>query len=169
MALISLTLAKAWLRAGDAEDDTINDLISSVVSHMENKFGVIVDEQTDRTWTFDRFEPFMLLPGVPVDPDTVAVAYLDADGAEQALSDVRAVMSGHHVRLLPAIGSEWPATADGGAVITVTGNVGWADNAVPADVTTAARLALATWYDDRSAPFPDSAADLLEPYQLRRV
>lgn len=171
MALISLALAKAWLRVtNSAEDATIEGLIASVSSHMENEYGVIVDRVAEKIWTFDQFKSFMVLTGVPVDREGLVLTYIDPAGDEQVHAGVRATLFGKHVRLLPAIGASWPATAAGGAIITVTAAAGWVDDAdVPADVVTAARLGLATWYDDRTAPFPKSACELLEAYRLRRV
>ena len=169
MALLTLANAKLWLRvSGTSDDDTISDLVASIASHFAGAYGVIVDE-VETVWTFDRFLNLMLLPVTPVSAEGLVVTYLDGAGDEQTLSGFRTALSGHHLRLMPAIGECWPATLCEPATVTVTGQAGWAEDAVPGDVVVAARLLLARWYDNRDAEQPKGVADLLDHYRLQRV
>lgn len=169
MALISTADAKAYLRvSGSSEDSLIDGLVASIAAHFETFYGVVV-AQGARTWTFDQFQQLMMLRHTPVAAEGLSISYLDPAGAEQTVGDFRSVLVGRHRRILPAIGAAWPATAFAPGVVTITGQAGWAENQVPADIIVACKLALARWYDDRDADLPKGACDLLEPYRLRRV
>lgn len=169
MALISTADAKAYLRvSGSSEDSLIDGLVASIATHFETTYGVVIGQE-NRSWTFDQFQQLMVLTHTPVSAEGLAITYLDPTGAEQTVAEFRSVLLGRHRRILPAIGAAWPATAFAPGVVTVTGQAGWADAQVPADIVVAGKLALSRWYDNRDAELPKAACELLEPYRLRRV
>ncbi len=169
MAFISTEDAKAYLRvSGTREDGLIAGLVGAVARHFETVYGLVLGEQ-ERSWTFDCFARLMFIPVAPITVDSLSISYIDPAGTTQVLAGFRTVASGHHVRLMPEVGQAWPATAYGDAMVTVTGQAGWADGQVPADVVVAGKLMLARWYDNRDAEPPAGVAALLDGYRLLRV
>lgn len=180
--LITLEEAKAQLGMEPDEsvdDSLISGYIAAAQAHFESQFGIVVD-QGERSWSFDRFANLMIIPSTPVDRETIVIAYLDSAGASQAFADFRSVPMGKHVRLLPDIGSAWPATPCADGVVTVTATAGYAADAdnsdgVPDDLKVAARMLIAHWFENRESfgsgmsEMPMGVSALLAPYRLMRI
>lgn len=85
--ILSLEDAKAHLRFdGDAEDAYISDLILEAESYMDGRSGILGRCMVAQTWRYS-FEalPSIIPLGMP-DARSVAVTYLDEDGASQAVA-----------------------------------------------------------------------------------
>lgn len=181
--LITLEEAKEQLGmfADETEDEPLlESLIAAAAQHFESQYGIVADQVPDRSWSFDSFANWMVIPELPVVPDTVTISYLDGNGADQQVEGFRVRATGKFHRLLPGIAQSWPTPADAAEVITVAATVGYnADaelsDATPADIKVAARMTVAHWYNNREAfgagqsEIPMGAAALLSPYKLMRV
>lgn len=156
-----LTLAEArqHLRNEDQsyDDAYINLLIKAARVRAENDTGL-----SFQTQTFDLFlDAFPLedprgivVPGSPVQSVT-SITYTDTDGAEQTLdaSKYRVDSKSTPARITPAYSETWPATRQETNAITVriVAGFGIASTTIPEDLTTAIRLLLAHWYENREA------------------
>lgn len=183
--LLILDEARAHLgfeEGENADDQKVLDLIAGVVSTLDSQLGLVID-QAPRSWIFDRFEDLFILPGLPVVPESVVVSYLDSSGSSQVVAGVRVVSTGKFTRILPAIGSTWPAPADAAGVVTVSATVGYvaedvaaeSSDGVPADLKTVGKLLIGHWFENREAvgqkveAMPMGVQMLLDPYCRRRV
>jgi len=180
--LITLAEAKAQLNLEEDETDDdalIEGYIAGATAHFE-QWGIVVDRE-ERSWSFDRFGALMVIPATPVDPETVAVSYLDSLGVEQSLTEFRVVPIGkHHLQLLPAIGSDWPTAPAEDGVIMVTATAGFVavpgegdpptSAGMPEDLKVAAKIFVAHRYKNREGGDAAGAIEeLIDPYRLRRI
>lgn len=107
----------------------------------------------------------------------VSIAYDDADGVEQQLTDFRLV-DGSAPLLLPAYGSSWPvAQAEPGSV-RIGYTAGYSDaDGTPPDLDQAVLLLIGHYYQNREAvtgtevratptEMPLGVDELLEPYRI---
>ncbi|QIG80104.1 head-tail connector protein [Stakelama tenebrarum] len=179
---ISLDNAKFQLRleADDTSQDVyLADLIATAGKRIEKKTGFVCPQRIDEAFVFDGFEKELRLPLRPVDPDSIAIAYIDSSGETSSFADFRVFVRNGYTRIAPAFGKCWPATWCAPAVVTVTADVGFVDEddaAIPDDLKHAARLMLGSWYENReeavfgsARSLPDGAAALLEDERSRRV
>jgi uncharacterized phiE125 gp8 family phage protein len=173
---ITLADAKKQLVVLDEIDDgLIQDLVDAASKHAEARTGYVAENRAE-IFLFDRFTRHLELRLRPVDADSVALQYLDANGDLQSFTDIRVIVKNGTTRVVPAIGFCWPCVPCAEGVITVTADVGLgADEAAisaaaPANVKHAVRLCVGSWYDDREVgAVPQAAGDLLEDERARRV
>jgi uncharacterized phiE125 gp8 family phage protein len=118
------------------------------------------------TWvlTLDQFSDSIRLPWPRV--TTIdEVAYVDADGASQVLSDtLYSLDNASELQnwLLPAYDTTWPTTRDQANAVTVTYTAGWADaSAVPDGIKQFVKMMVGGMYHQISAvetaPMPMTA------------
>jgi uncharacterized phiE125 gp8 family phage protein len=173
---ISLADAKAHLVVEhDADDALIAGLIDAASAHAEARTGYVAETRTE-SFVFDRFGRELELRARPINADTIAVSYLDGTGELQPFTDFRAVQKHGTVRLVPAIGSCWPATACTPGAVTITADVGFGATEeagapdAPDGLKHAVRLCIGSWYLDREAgQIPAWVNPLLEDVRARRV
>lgn len=167
-----LTLAEAKLHCrvddgmGSVDDAWLTATIIAARQHAE---GRMQRSMIDSTFvlTLDAFSDAILLP-MPRVLLVTEVSYVDTDGATQALaSNLYSLDNASEFTnwLLPAYGTQWPATRDQANAVQITFRAGWADRAsVPESVKLWMKLAIGAWYDVRAgmdlAPLP------LQPYEL---
>jgi hypothetical protein len=130
--LVSLDEAKVALgESGSDRDELITSLILAAQAELDGPkgwVGISVAQQSVEV-RFDRFRDSMPLPAGPVRGD-VTVAYLDADGAEQTLSDtIYTPLSDD--RLVRTPNESWPSTYSREEAVTVSYDVGIVDEADP--------------------------------------
>lgn len=181
---ISLADAKAHLRVlHDDEDSTIQSMIDAASELIELESGYVAEEREAEVFAFDRFDRVLELRKRPVDPETIAIEYLDANGDAQSFTDFRTFTKLDTVRIVPAVGHVWPRALCGQGAVTVTATVGFGatDEAgaaeAPETVKHLVRLLVNFWFDNRGAAEngsvdPDlgnSIRMLFEPNLLRRV
>jgi uncharacterized phiE125 gp8 family phage protein len=173
---ITLADAKEHLVVLDETDDAlIQRLVDAASKHAEARSGYVAAIR-EEVFVFDRFARHLELRLRPVDADTVALTYLDGNGAPQSFTDIRVIVKNGTTRVLPAIGFCWPSVPCAEGVITVTADVGLAEDdaaisaATPDNIKHAVRLCVGSWYRDREVGAVPEAADLLlEDERARRV
>lgn len=173
---ISLADAKLHLRVdGPDEDSLIAALIAAAGVEVERTVGLVAPARP-HIFQFNCFAQFLELRLGPVDLDTIEISYLDLNGDQQSLADFRAVAQDGVVRILPAIGSSWPAAARAIGAISVTATVGYIVTeetgaaTAPAHVKHAVRLCVGSWFSDREAgSVPLAAIHLLNHDRNRRI
>jgi uncharacterized phiE125 gp8 family phage protein len=144
---VSVDEAKAHLRLSHDDDDAvIGPMIQAAVAYLDGHAGVLGRCMVTQTWRQD-FPAWpgdrqLRLPMPDVDADSVAITYLDGDGAEQTVS------AGSFEVVEDAIGSvvvlrrgfNFPTLEDDRvAPVWVTFDAGFGE---PADVPAAARHAI---------------------------
>jgi len=159
----------------DVDDALIQRLIDAATRLAEARTGYVALQRSE-SFLFDGFGRQLELRMRPVDVDSLAVTYLDGDGAEQVFTDIRAIEKNGTIRILPAIGFCWPRTACAAGVVTVEATVGLGSTAnaitaeTPDNIKHAVRLCVGSWYQDREiGPIPDAADELLDDERSRRV
>lgn len=174
---IGLADARAQLRPDGIDDDPlIQSLIDAASAHVERLTGYVAATRVGEAFRFDRFGRQLELRLRPIDPDTIAVSYLDGNGDAKVFADIRVVEKNGTTRILPAIGFCWPEPVCAPGAVTVTATVGFGATdqdgaaAAPDNVKHAVRLLVGSWYDDREAgPVPAAVNGLLEDERARRV
>jgi len=183
---VSLSDAKAWLRAGHGDEDVlISDLIASARVRVESETGLALITQSWR-WTLDAWPARRLSAcgqavSLPVRPliSVQAVRTYDAEGASTAVdpAEYRAEPGepGRLIAVLP-FSLPQPRRAAGGIEIDFTAGFGAAGDDVPAPVREAVLRLVADAYSNveraQSARrgeggLPDAVNALLRPW--RRV
>ena len=173
---IGLSDAKAHARiTSDREDGLVQQLIDAASRQVERITGFVAATREAR-FDFDRFGTALELRLRPVNLATIAVTYLDGEGQEQSVAEVRAIERNGTLRLFPAIGASWPVTGCYAGAVTVTAQVGLGatdeDGApdAPEDIRHAVRLCVAAWVDDRAeGAIPQAVHALLDDERLRRL
>jgi uncharacterized phiE125 gp8 family phage protein len=173
---ISLADAKAQLVVeNDTSDELIQRLINAAGAHIERQVGYVA-EQREEIFAFDRFTRQLELRLRPVDPDSIAVTYLDSNGDEQTFTDFRVTVKNGTTRIVPAIGFCWPRSACTPGAVTVTATVGFADSEAeaaddaPETLRHATRVCVCSWFQDREAgPIPEAVCLLLDDERARRA
>lgn len=143
---VSLATAKAHLRVlDDHENDLISGYIRAAREWVENYTGHVLvrREVTDEHAAFGAFFDLMHRP---FDAETITIAYTDAVGGAQMVSDV--TVSGRRVR--PAFNAWWPSTRPYTAV-TVTYTAGYAPGEEPQSLIQAMLLLIGHWWANREA------------------
>ena len=174
---IGLEDAKAHLVAVPDDDATlVQSLVDAAAAHIERRTGYVAASRADEAFSFDRFGRQLELRLRPVDPESIAVSYLDGDGTEQVFTDIRVVEINGTTRILPAIGHSWPTPVCAPGAVTVTATVGYAATdadgapAAPDTLKHATRLLIGSWYQDReSGPVPETVALLLDDERAKRA
>ena len=175
---ITLAEAKAHLRVEhDAEDSLIAMLIAAARQSAEQRLGRALIHQT---WELilDAFPCAEIkLPKPPVASIT-SIVYLDANGDEQTLAGTAYTLDADLLPgwVLPAYGTEWPATLDSANALRVRFVAGYgADgSAVPAPIRQWMLITLGTFYANREAVVGGTLAELptrfvdglLDPYLI---
>ena len=161
---VTLALAKQHLRIlHDEEDALITSYMAAAVAWVENYTGKFLSRK-QATQEAVEFGSFLTLFHGPL-PDTLSIAYTDADDAGQTIVDVKIVRD----RAYPA--STWPTIADD-TPITLTYQAGYEET--PADLDHAVLLLVGEYYDNReageAAPAVTAAVEsLCRPYRSLRV
>lgn len=122
---VTRTDAKKHVRAEFHTDDDayIDGLIASARDHVERYTGTRLAEQIV-TLKCDRFADFCSVPEAPL--QSVAITYIDTDGAEQTLADTVYELrnDGLCSALVLKFGQSWPSV-QAGSRITVTAVAGY--------------------------------------------
>jgi uncharacterized phiE125 gp8 family phage protein len=189
VGILSLADARRQLRLEPdetAEDALIESLIAAAAAYIERRTGWVCPARTDESFVFDGFPGRQVkIPLGPVDPDSVAIAYVDGTGSAAAFTNIRVWEKDGIARVGPAFGWTWPPVACLPGSVTVTADVGVeaatdeADAAVPDDLKHAARLLVGHFFrhregvaaGDRAAAveIPFTIDDLLEGERRKRV
>lgn len=173
---VSVAEAQAHLRV-DAADDVahISALITVARQHIERVCERALITQTWRLSLASFPAGGICLPGGLV-TEVTSVAYTDANGADTPLSGsaYQTDLDSQPARLVPAVGTSWPATqGDKLNAVRVTYKVGYATaSAVPAPIKAALLLIVGELYELREgtvigASIEDNPAvrRLLMPYK----
>lgn len=153
---ITLALAEAQCRVGAGED---NDLLTFYIeSAREQAEGLLFSALISQTWeqTLDEFpsDGDIKLLKPPVQSIT-SVTYIDSAGDLQTMATDAYVLDAATSPgwLLPADGTEWPATDDVINAVTIRFVAGFGATAadVPANIRAWLLLTIAQLYDQRSA------------------
>jgi uncharacterized phiE125 gp8 family phage protein len=183
--VVSLELAKSHLVLEHDDDDTLlEQIIAAATKHAESYLNRVVPLQT---WEalFPAFpsnvsEPplpyFELTKGHIADPATVAIEYLDEDGAEQTLDASTYLVDDVTVpgRVLLAPDEEWPSTQERWDAVRVTYEAGWDEGDVPEPIIQAILLLVSQLYEHRTpevvgtivSPVRFSFEALLSPFRI---
>lgn len=155
---VSVSQAKAHIRVGHSEDDTlISALIAAAVSLLDGHAGILGRCIVTQTWEQDFScwpgNNLLRLPFPDVDPDSVEITYRDASDIEQTLSAdhyetfedaISTVIAFREAFTSPALCS------DRRAPVTVTFDAGFGAAAdVPAAIKHAVLLSVADFYENR--------------------
>ena len=128
---VSVELLKKHLQIDhDDEDDFLErQLIPAARRYVEDEARVCLIASSWRQ-SLSAFEPVIRLERPPVQR-IVEVRYVDANGAEQVLSesDYRLDQDSRPATITPAMGTEWPATAAVSRAVQVTYVAGFGDPA----------------------------------------
>lgn len=175
---ITLAQLKAQCRVDTSDDDAVLTLaIQAARAKAENYTGTaIISQVWDQTLDeFPEAEIELLKPPVTA---VTSVSYVDEAGATQVLAGSSYSLDNTTFPgwLLPAYGSEWPATRDQANAVTIRYATGYADaNAVPGDMRAWLLLTAAFIYAQREvmvlggkvAEIPARFVDsLLDPYRV---
>lgn len=173
--ILPLADAKAHLRVlHDHEDDLIAALRDAAVNAVEQHTGKSLIARS-YVWR-GRFGADVILGTAPL-VSVETVKYLDADGAEQIAVADDILRIGLDGELLPAIGTEWPVTADADGVVEITFEAGYIADACPPSLIMAAKLMIGTLYANRESvivgvsfgQLPMGFQHLCQPYRSMRV
>ncbi len=173
--ILPLSFAKAHLRVlHDYEDEMIAGFRDSAID--------AVEQYTDKSLADRNFVwrgGFGDRIGLGILPRAVitSVKYLNPAGVEQSPAPATFLRIGADNELFPAIGTNWPVTADGDGVVEIAFTAGYPDGAIPASLLQAARLMLGMFYANReavvvgvsSAELPLGFVRLCAPYRSMRV
>lgn len=169
-ALISTADAKEHLRVDfTAEDTLIDGYVAAAVSKLDGPSGAVGKALVTQSWTMQRERITgrcaVVLPVVPFQSLT-SVSYYDSDNQSQTLlvADFTVYAEEDNARLVPDIGTNWPAMYDRPDALTIVWAAGFgAASAVPANIVVAAKQALTFLYENRGdedMAIPRSIADL---------
>ncbi len=126
---VSVELLKKHLQIDhDDEDDFLErQLIPAARRYVEDEARVCLIASSWRQ-SLPAFERVIRLERPPLQR-VVEVRYVDADGAEQVLSesDYRVDQDSRPATITPALGTDWPATADVSRAVQVTFVAGYGD------------------------------------------
>ncbi len=189
---LDVATAKLQSRVIDGlEDSLIQMYLDAAQALVEAEIGRPLVQQTWRV-QFDRFEPFLRLPGGPVSAVN-AVSYIDESGTEQTLTpttDYVADIKSVPARIAPPptgafpYHAYWPWHAVVPGAVAVEYIVGYAPTAdtppdygvnVPAPLKAAILLLAADLYANREAGVPSGSIEnptvnrLLAPYRSMQV
>jgi uncharacterized phiE125 gp8 family phage protein len=158
VALLTAAELKAQSRIDDAaEDALLATLIASVTATLDGWGGMLGRALITQTWTqgLPGFDAMIRLPLAPV--QSASIAYVDADGATQALTGAYRLhadaRSPYLARIADAV---LPKLADreDAVIVTMICGYGPAASDVPADIRQAAALLAAHLYEHREAVAP---------------
>lgn len=174
-----VTVAEAKLHArvtsGNAEDTYIAALITAARLRAEHELGRTLCTTTLRA-VADRFpdsDSVLALPRPPA-ASIVHVKYLDPAGTLQTLPGAAYTLDSitEPAQLLPAYGTDWPATLDAANAVEIQYTAGYgAAGAVPAPIRHWINVLVTQMYERRTPPegaqeartFVDA---LLDPYRI---
>lgn len=155
-----VTLAEAKLQCKvdadlTADDALIDGLIAAVREQAEHEIGgALVTQTWERTLDAFPVAGGAIELGMPPVQSITSVKYLDAAGAEQTLVNTAYTLDAVAAPgwVLPAAGTDWPATGDYANAVRVRFVAGYgAAAAVPAAVKAWMLLHIAEWYANREA------------------
>jgi uncharacterized phiE125 gp8 family phage protein len=185
---VSLSDAKAWLRAGHGDEDAlISDLIASARARVESETGLALITQSWR-WTLDAWPQGRLSAcgqavSLPVRPliSVEAVPTINADGVatvhDPAEYRIEPGEPGRLIAVLP-FALPQPERAAGGIEVDFTAGFGAASDDVPAPLREAVLRLVADAYSNveraesaqrGSAGLPEAVETLLRPWRRVRL
>lgn len=170
---VSISEMKAHLRIDHSDEDaTLAGYLRTATGRLDGQSGLLGRALVSQTWrlTLEAFPIEITLP-LPPCQSVTSIEYLDLAGDEQTLST-----SGYRVFGLggtdravirPAVGAEWPETAELPGAVVVTFVAGYGDAAaVPEPIRHAVLQIAAGLYSGREdAPIPRGVADDLSAYR----
>jgi uncharacterized phiE125 gp8 family phage protein len=150
---VSLSEAKAHLRVDSSDEDTlITAMITSATETAEQITGRAIMPQT---WelTLDAFPAALELTRVPA-ASVTSIKYFDAAGVQQSLASNAYALDNADdfgfAYIVPAFGTEWPATRDQINAVAVQYVAGYANAAaVPEPIRSWIKLQIAAMYENR--------------------
>lgn len=148
---ISTPEAKKHLRVDSSADDSvIADNIIAAREWVEDYTGLVLTRR-EVTESVDAFVSQTKLRAWPIAADQpVSIAYRDATGAEQTISDATLRAASRPGYVYPAIGNRWPLGCNVAGAIDVTFTAGYATSAeIPKVLRQAMLVMLTAFYDDR--------------------
>lgn len=178
---ITLAQLKAQVRQDTTDDDAVLTLaIAAARAKAENYTGTAIISQT---WeqTLDEFPEAEIELLKPPVTSITSLSYVDTTGATQVISSGNYTLDAATFPgwVLPAYGTEWPATRDQANAVAIRYTTGYVDaNAVPADMRAWLLLTAAFIYAQREvmvlggkvAEIPARFVDsLLDPYRVFKV
>lgn len=139
--------------------------------------GLIADRNFE--YLLDNFSEEISLPVRPVDESSIAIEYVDPDGATQTLESFAVNSNFVKTTIKPAYGESWPNIEAGYEKVKITFTAGYlaASGDVPADMEVAMLMIAATLFDQREDhaanvklnTVPTSSKMLLDTYKLVQV
>jgi len=148
---VSLAELRAHLRIEHNDEDSyLSMLIGAARATAETVIdGIIADRQF--SMVIDDFESVIELPLRPVDTSTIAISYLDTEGAGQTFTDFDYTTDLFKTKIYPAYNASWPEVEQGRDKVTVTFTAGLAgvEGSMPLDVKHAILMIASTLYDQR--------------------
>lgn len=158
--------AKAWCYVdGDQDDALIAHLIASAVERLDGRAGVLGRALEPQTWelVLDGFPAEIQLPLGPV-AEVVEIAYEDAQGARQVVSEASWRLERDAVEGCVAPVASWPSTA---GKVTVT----WiAGEGCPPAVQRVILQTVKYWYDNReTSELPPGAVQALSQWRRQAL
>ncbi|WP_336800807.1 head-tail connector protein [Kaistia sp. MMO-174] len=177
-AVVTWAEAKAHLRLdGDDEQTYVETLIAAATAWIDGPSGWLgrAIGLQELVTVFDSFDdPLMLM--APVDPESVEIRYVDADGVEQALPSAAFRLSGPPScpRVIAVHGVAFPSARCEADAIRVSYQAGYAKP--PAPIMQAILLLVGQWFEAREAVniggtvnvLPFTVEALLSPYRVAR-
>lgn len=169
-AAISVATLKQQVRVEHTDEDSLlSEILIAAFDHVDRSgLGFALRSQT---WDY-QFDGWgtggIRLPVWPV--QSVAVTYLDTEGATQTLAadQYRLIPGGYPPLIVPARNVMWPAVLLGPAVVRGRVVCGHADPIdMPRDFLRAILLLAAHWYDNREAVARNDKAEI--PFGVQRI
>lgn len=179
-APVTLAEVKAYLRVEHNDEDAlIQTLIDAAVACIDGPDGIGI-AMVEQEWelSLDRFPiGAIILPLTPC-MSVEAITYTDANGDEQELDEALYQVDtvSRPARILPAVGTSWPATQSG-AVNTVTIEATFGYDSVPKNLNVALFWLCGHYYENREAvvmnaapaELPLGVEKILNAYRVGRV
>lgn len=187
---VTLSEAKAHLAIdGDDFDDLVAGYISAARQHLDGATGILRRAIVRQTWEL-RLRAFPDVLELPLPPlqSVTSISYIGTDGDTQTLSpsayQVGGIGGAQPGCIVPAFGSQWPATRDVPEAVKIRFVAGYPDNGASppdlrANIPTPLRQAIMELVADMWAnrenvsadqsfavPMPANAQALLAPYRV---
>ena len=177
---VTVDEAKVHIRVEHDDEDTyIQTLIDAAVGMIDGPDGIGI-AMVEQTWeaSLDCFPVgAIILPLVPC-LTVESITYIDANGDEQTLDDAlyQVDVRSKPARILPAVGTSWPATQSGAAnAVIIEATFGYVT--VPALLRAAILFIVGHLYENREAvvigtiatEIPLAARDMLNKYAVGRA
>lgn len=172
---LSLSDLRKHLRVEHNEEDSyLNMLIGASRAAAESLIdGIIADREF--ILTLDEFTNEIAFPLRPVNPNSIAISYVDENGDSQTFTAFDYTSDQFKTCIFPTYNTDWPKTEAGFNKVTITFSAGFVGHygSMPQDVKHAMLMIAGTLYDQREDhtaqiklhDVPTSSDMLLSPYK----